>query len=91
MDRDGGDMGAVAGYDIPPREPEVMTCPACDGTGREYRALNLRTREDAKVTEAAWLCLPPGEDEAEAAGKAWCRMDPEPCALCGGDGVICDI
>lgn len=85
-------MGAIEGYDIPPREPEPRKCPRCKGTGHEgYRAFNIRTRREVDVTENTWLCLPPGEDEAYDAGKNYCRMDLETCRECNGEGVIYDI
>lgn len=85
-------MGAIPGYDIPHDEPEPQVCPGCGGTGHgKYMAFNIRTRKEVEVTRQAWICLPPGEDEAFEAGQNYCQMELEKCSECDGTGEVYDI
>lgn len=64
-------------------------CDACNGLGHAgYFAFDIIKREFVKCTETAWLALPVDEDDAEIRGKRYCRMEVEPCPICGGEGYV---
>lgn len=83
------------GVSCPVCGPQPDECPECHGLGHTgYYALNIVTRKVVKVTESTWNCLPEDEDMTEAMNRtgmrrqSWCRMEKEPCRMCGGDGVV---
>lgn len=64
-------------------------CDACNGLGHAgYYAFDIIKRECVKCTEKAWLALPVDEDDAENRSKRYCRMEVEPCPICGGEGYV---
>lgn len=68
---------------------EMVICPECGGLGHEpFVAFDTLTRQDVECTEAAYICLPDDEDEAEAKGQRYCKQDLCICPTCLGEGRI---
>lgn len=53
-----------------------------------YYAFDTRERTMKKVTEIAYLILPPDEDCAKSLGARWCQGCVEKCETCKGYGEI---
>lgn len=73
------------------REPEMVECPDCGGTGySEYYAVNIDTNEETEVTQLVWDMIPKMESEARASRQRFIKGEREICPTCGGEGEVED-
>lgn len=73
------------------KEPEMKTCPDCDGTGYStYWAIDIRTDEEVEVTPLVWSILPETKEEAESKRQNFIKSECEECQRCGGTGEVED-
>ena len=81
-------LGAQYDSRAPWNQPSPVTCPDCDGEGRIYTAIDLRTGKETRVTRTAWLAIPDSEDTARALRQWYYRGDEEECETCCGEGSV---
>lgn len=70
------------------REPTMVECAACGGTGYHYYAYNFETDRDTECTEDEYNHLPDDEEEAIAKNQCIIKGIKEPCEVCDGEGEV---
>lgn len=70
------------------REPTMVECAACGGTGYHYYAYNFETDRDTECTEDEYNQLPDDEEEAIAKNQCIIKGIKEPCEVCDGEGEV---
>lgn len=70
------------------REPEMVECPACGGTGCHWHAYDFADNRETECTEQTYNLLPEDEDEAVARGQHYCKGLKETCEACNGTGEV---
>lgn len=70
------------------KEPHMVKCEACDGTGQYWFAYNFKTKQETECSEEVWLELPDTEEEAIALGGCQIKGEVETCTVCDGTGEV---
>lgn len=70
------------------REPTMVECAACGGTGYHYYAYDFVADCETECTEEEYDQLPESEEEAEAKGEHIIKGEKETCEVCDGEGEV---
>ena len=81
-------LGAQYDRRAPYNQPDPKPCPACEGFGRRYYAVDIRDGMETEVTRATYMILPRTEEEARAKRQWYARANYEDCPVCEGTGEL---
>ena len=70
------------------KEPHMIKCEACNGSGYHYYAYDFEKDEETECTEQAWLCLPSTEEQARSLNQHYIQGEKETCEVCVGEGEV---
>lgn len=70
------------------REPKMVKCAACGGTGIRYYAYNFNIHREAECTQEEYLRLPDEVGDAIIEDKDVIKGIKELCDVCDGNGEV---
>lgn len=70
------------------KEPHMVKCENCDGTGYHYYAYNFEEDEETECSEEEWESLPETEEYALHISQSCIRGNKEICEVCDGEGEV---